>query len=150
MRYTTSWMENSECVTECAALEFGTTVTCTSHVGRWHQLLLSGNGNRWHPDGVNAWLRELGIFGQRSHEKRIPREVFRLSNRHIAILLRHLWATDGCIGNSEAHAVSMYYATNSPGLAADVAALLLRLGIVSRTDIVDQEPYLAGYRVHVA
>ena len=66
LRYTTSSMENSECVTECAALEFGATVTCTSHVGTWHQLFLSGNGNRWHPAGVNAWLRDIGIFGQRS------------------------------------------------------------------------------------
>ncbi len=150
MRYTTSSMENSECVTECAALEFGATVTCTSHIGSWHQLLISGNGNRWHPAGANLWLRQLGVFGQRSHEKRIPREAFRLSNRQIGLLLKHLWATDGCIGNHEHHAVSMYYATNSPGLAADVAALLLRLGIVSRTDVVDEAPYRDGYRVHVS
>jgi replicative DNA helicase len=150
LRYTTSSMENSECVTECAALEFGTTVTCTSHVGTWHQLLLSGNGNRWHPAGVNAWLRELGIFGQRSYQKRVPREVFRLSDRQLAVLLRHLWATDGSIGNSEHHAVSIYYATNSPGLAADVAALLLRLSIVTRTTTVKEEPYRDGYQVHVS
>ncbi|MDQ6859295.1 MAG: intein-containing replicative DNA helicase, partial [Chloroflexota bacterium] len=150
LRYTTSSMENSECVTECAALEFGTTVTCTSHVGTWHQLLISGNGNRWHPAGVNAWFRELGIFGQRSHQKRVPREVFRLSNRQIALLLRHLWATDGSIGSSEQHAVSIYYATNSPGLAADVAALLLRLAIVTRTTRVKEEPYRDGYQVHIS
>src|SRR2546422_3435694 len=29
------------------------------------------------PAGVNAWLRSLGIFGQRSGEKRIPVEAFR-------------------------------------------------------------------------
>jgi len=94
-------MENSECVTEAAALEFGATVTCTSHVGSWHQLLLSGNGNRWHPAGVNKWLRGLGIFGQRSHQKRVPREAFRLSNRQVALLLKHLWATDGSINVRE-------------------------------------------------
>ena len=69
-------MENSECVTEAATLEFGAKVTCTSHVGTWHQLFLSGNGDRWHPAGVNLWLRQLGIFGQRSHQKRIPGEAF--------------------------------------------------------------------------
>jgi replicative DNA helicase len=143
-------MENSECVTQCAALEFGTTVTCTSHVGTWHQLFLSGNGNRWHPAGVNLWLRELGVFGQRSHQKRVPREAFALSTRQIGLLLRHLWATDGSIGSHEPHAVSIYYATNSPGLAADVAALLLRIGIVTRTDVVDEDPYLDGYRVNVS
>jgi replicative DNA helicase len=150
LRYTTSSMENSECVTQCAALEFGTTVTCTSHVGTWHQLFLSGNGNRWHPAGVNQWLRQLGVFGQRSHQKRVPREAFALSTRQIGLLLRHLWATDGSIGSHEPHAVSIYYATNSPGLAADVAALLLRIGIVTRTDVVDEDPYLDGYRVNVS
>lgn len=150
LRYTTSSMENSECVTECAALEFRTTVTCTSHIGSWHQLLLSGNGNRWHPAGVNEWLRHLGIFGQRSYEKRVPREAFKLSTRQVALLLKHLWSTDGCISSTEKHAVSMYYATNSPGLARDVAALLLRIGIVSRTTRVTEEPYRDGYQVHVS
>ncbi len=153
LRYTTSSMENSECVTECAALEFGTTVTCTSHVGTWHQLLISGNGNRWHPAGVNAWLRELGIFGQRSHQKRIPREAFRLSNRQIALLLRHLWATDGSINvrdKDHRGGHKMYYSTNSVGLAQDVAALLLRIGIVSRTNKVPQGDYLPAYNIFVS
>lgn len=44
----------------------------------------------------------------------------------------------------------MYYATNSPGLARDVAALLLRIGIVSRTTRVTEEPYRDGYQVHVS
>ena len=153
LRYTTSSMENSECVTECAALEFGTTITCTSHVGSWHQLLLSGNGNRWHPAGVNAWVRELGIFGQRSHQKRVPREVFQLSNRQVALLLRHLWATDGSINvrdGASRGGHSVYYATNSSGLAHDVAALLLRIGVVARTIKLDQGEYLPVYQVHVS
>ena len=24
----------------------------------WHQLLISGNGDRWQPAGVNKWFRE--------------------------------------------------------------------------------------------
>src|SRR6266542_1012446 len=153
LRYTTSSMENSECVTEGAALEFGTKVTCTSHVGTWHQLFLSGNGNRWHPAGVNAWLRELGVFGQRSYQKRVPRDAFRLTNRQIALLLKHLWATDGSINvRDEGHrgGHKTYYSTNSVGLAADVGALLLRIGIVSRTINVPQGEYLPSYHVHVS
>ena len=52
----------------------------------------------------------------------------------IALLLRHLWATDGCIWTPPPgvrHAARVYYATTSPGLAGDVAALLLRLGITA-------------------
>jgi replicative DNA helicase len=95
MRYTTASADNSEMVTSAARDEFGAEVKGYAGRRTWHQLLISGNGNRWHPAGVNAWLRELGVFGQRSYQKRIPVVAFRLSNRQIALLLRHLWATDG-------------------------------------------------------
>jgi replicative DNA helicase len=105
----------------------------------WHQLLLSGNGNRWHPAGINLWLRELGIFGQRSSEKRVPERVFRLGNEQIKLFLRHLWATDGSISTRKAgtrgsHGV--HFSTCSRELARDVAALLLRIGIVGRIQTV--------------
>lgn len=123
------------------------------YVGRrtWHQLLISGNGNRWHPSGVNRWLRELGIFGQRSHQKRIPASAFQLANPQVALLLRHLWATDGCIwlGNGR-HAPSVHYSTNSPLLARDVATLLLRFDIVARTEVAQKAAYRPGYLVRVS
>ena len=136
-----------------AQTEFG--VLVTRHPGRrsLHQLVLSGNGNRWHPAGVNRWLRELGIFGQRSHEKRVPSEVFRLPNTQIALFLRHLWATDGTIsvrseGQRGGHAVM--YSTNSPGLAQDVLALLLRCGIVARVYTVQKGTYRPTHLVTVS
>jgi len=151
MRYTTSSIDNSAYVAHAAATAFGAQVTCIRGRGTWHQLLISGNGNRWHPAGANAWLRSLGIFGQRSHEKRIPEAAFRLANDQIALLLRHLWATDGSISPTERRGGQhVYYATNSPGLATDVAALLLRLGIVTRTTRVKEEGYRDGYQIHVS
>ncbi|MEX0755234.1 MAG: replicative DNA helicase [Actinomycetota bacterium] len=140
MRYTTASEENSRVVAD-GARSLGSRVTRYAGRGAWHQLLISGNGNRWYPKGVNAWLRELGIFGQRSHVKRVPGSAFRLSDRQIALLLRHLWATDGCIfvrppGTRDSHSVS--FATASAGLASDVGALLLRLGIVGRIARVRQ------------
>lgn len=107
--------------------------------GNRHQLLLSGNGSRWAPAGINLWLRELGIFGQRSAQKRVPAAVFTLGNEQIALFLRHLWATDGnvCVrkpGQRGGHGV--YFSTCSRGLADDVAALLLRLGMVARIQTV--------------
>ncbi|MCP9440869.1 MAG: replicative DNA helicase [Nitrospira sp.] len=152
IRYTTSSEENSAIVAEAAQKEFGAKVTRYAGRGSWHQLLISDNGNRWHPAGVNQWLRELGIFGQRSYEKRIPRSAFRLSNAHISLLLRHLWATDGTITPSAKgrgdHAV--FFSTNSPGLAQDVAALLLRLGIVARLQQVQQGTYRPVHIVRVS
>jgi replicative DNA helicase len=140
MRYTTASEENSAAVREAAERGFGCTVTRHAGRGSRHQLVISGNGTRWAPAGVNAWLRGLGIFGQRSHEKRIPAEAFRLPDRQIALLLRHLWATDGSIWDgtraSDGRSVRrVAYSTVSPGLASDVAALLLRLGIVARINV---------------
>jgi replicative DNA helicase len=134
MRYTTASEENSEAVRR-AAVSLGCTVTRHADRGNWHQLVISGNGDRWHPLGVNAWLRSLGIFGQRSHDKRIPAGVFAMSNERIGLLLRHLWATGGSIHlrrTGQRGAARVCFATSSEGLARDVAALLLRFGIVAR------------------
>jgi replicative DNA helicase len=153
LRYTTSSEENSALVTRAAQIEFGASVHRYAGRGSWHQLLISGNGNRWHPAGVNHWLRELGIFDQRSYEKRIPESVFRLNNRQIALLLQHLWATDGTLLTTKIrtrHKVAIHYSTNSPGLAADVAALLLRLGIVARITKSQKAGYRPGYLVSVS
>jgi replicative DNA helicase len=150
MRYATASEECSQAVTVAARSEFGLKVTRYKGRGRWHQLLLSGNGNRWRPAGANAWLRELGVFGQRSHEKRVPTEVFRFSNEQVALFLRHLWATDGTIhrrseksrGGSVAH-----FTSSSRGLADDVAALLLRLGFVARIRELDDGTHRPWYCV---
>jgi replicative DNA helicase len=136
MRYTTASEANSRAVSEAATREFGARVTRYKGRRTWHQLLISGNGTRWQPAGLGAWLKELGIFNQRSHEKRVPASAFLLPADQIALLLRHLWATDGCIwiGKADAakRATRVYYGTSSAGLAGDVAALLMRLGIVAR------------------
>jgi len=144
MRYTTASEECSDVVRRAAETEFGMTVNRHAGRGNWHQLVLSGNGNRWKPAGVNLWLRELGVYGQRSLQKRVPAAVFELSNEQVGLFLRHLWATDGTIsprkpGQRGSHGV--HFSTCSRGLADDVAALLLRLGIVARIQIVE-----SGYK----
>jgi replicative DNA helicase len=151
LRYTTASEDNSRIVSQCAA-HFG--VKVNRHVGRgaWHQLVFSGNGNRWHPAGINKWLRDLGVFGQRSHEKRIPNAIFRLKHDQVALFLRHLWATDGTIsirkpGQRGSHGVHL--STNSRGLAEDVAALLLRFGIVARIQAVNSAHYRTTYMVWI-
>ncbi len=134
LRYTTASEENSLAVATSARL-FGSDVNRHAGIGQWHQLVISGNGNRWQAAGVGRWLKELGIFNQRSHEKRLPPQVFQLGKSQIALLLKHLWATDGCIGMRKPGskgAPRVYFSTCSEWLANDVAALLLRLGILSR------------------
>lgn len=130
LRYTTADEENSRAVTE-AAQKFGSIVNRQKGRGNWHQLVISGNGNRWHPKGVGKWLKDLGIFGQRSHEKYLPLGVFQLSNKQLALFLRHLWATDGSVHVGK-EKPRIYFTTASELLIRDVAALLLRFGIIAR------------------
>ncbi len=140
LRYTTASEANSQLVTECA-LALGSTVTRQAGRGNWHQLVIAGNGNRWHAAGVGAWLKHLGIHNQRSHQKHLPSAVFQMSDAKIGLLLKHLWATDGCIHVRPAGARGaprVYFASCSEQLARDVSALLLRLGIVGRIQQVRQ------------
>jgi replicative DNA helicase len=152
LRYTTASEENSRAV-RAAAEAFGCTVSRHEGIGAWHQLVISGNGNRWAPAGVGKWLKELGIFNQRSHEKHLPPAVFTLADGQIALLLRHLWATDGTITRRNAkkgYPEHVNFSTCSRRLAGDVAALLLRLGIVARIRSVFSEKYRPLYYVDVS
>jgi len=153
LRYTTNSEENSRVVLDAAVNEFGAKVTRCNSEKSWHQLVIAGNGNRWHPAGVEKWLKELGIFNQRSYEKYVPEQIFCLTNKQIALFLKHLWATDGCIwvrGEHQRGSHSIYYATTSNKLARDVSMLLLRLGIVSRIRIVKQGKYRPNYHVCIS
>jgi replicative DNA helicase len=152
LRYTAGSQENSDAV-RGAAEAFGCRVTRHEGVGARHQLVISGNGDRWHPAGVGKWLKELGIFGQRSHEKHLPPAVFALADRQIALLLRHLWATDGAISrrNAEKGTPShVSFSTCSSRLATEVAALLLRLGIVARIRTIHVKKCRPLYYVDVS
>jgi replicative DNA helicase len=152
LRYTSGSASNLAVVRR-GAQALGSTVREHAVRGRLRQLSIGGNGSRWRPAGVGAWLKELGVFDQRSHEKRVPDAAFQLADDQVGRLLRHLWAADGCIGVRKAglrgsHTVS--YATNSRGLADDVGALLLRLGIVARIAEVRSDGGRPWYRVHVS
>jgi replicative DNA helicase len=87
------------------------------------------------------------LYGRRSHEKFVPDGVFALGDDQVALFLRHLWATDGCVGWWGQGRV--YYATTSRRLADGVQGLLLRLGIRSTLRQVSGSPNRPGYQLHV-
>lgn len=152
LRYTTASEANSKVVSD-AAMMFGVTVNRHESKGSWHQLVFSGNGNRWHPAGMNLWLKNLEIFNQRSYEKHVPRDVFKLTNKQIALFLQHLWATDGTIFTPKPKSKTsgkIAFSTNSRILAEDVASLLLRFEIVSRIRTVKQGAYRPMYSVDIS
>jgi replicative DNA helicase len=152
LRYATASEANSKLVTECA-LALGSTVKRYAGRGKRHQLLIAGNGNRRHAAGVGAWLKGLGIFNQRSHQKHLPSPVFQMSDAQIGLLLKHLWATDGCIHVRPAGqrgAPAVYFRSCSEQLVRDVAALLLRLGIVGRIYQVKQDSGRPLWSVYIS
>src|SRR5882757_6005970 len=152
LRYTTASEANSKMVTDCA-MALGSTVTRHAGRGNWHQLVIANNGNRWHAAGVGAWLKGLGIWNQRSHQKHLPSAVFQLSDAQIGLLLKHLWATDGCIHVRPAGtrgAPRVYFCSCSEQLVLDVSALLLRLGIVGRIYQVKQQSGRPLWSVYVS
>jgi replicative DNA helicase len=120
----------------------------------WAHLYLSAGANKWHPNPLTTWLRDLGVWGLRSHEKFIPQEIFRLPSAQIALFLKHLWATDGCVfvrtPGTKGPRGRIYYATNSLRLAKDVQHLLARLAIVARIQSVRKLGFKPGYHVTVS
>lgn len=145
IQYTTKEVELAEIVSGLACEVFGDDIRTRIHKepGRnWYQVFLSPTRHLTHGvrNPITVWLEQLGIFGLRSHEKRIPDLVFQQPNQAIACFLRHLWATDGCISGARpsSNYPSLYYATSSYELAFGVQSLLLRLGINARLSRVGQ------------
>jgi replicative DNA helicase len=81
---------------------------------------------------IAAWLDSLGLFGLRSHEKFIPKEIFSLPRLKLALFLRHLWATDGSVTVAKSGAVRVYYGTTSERLARELQTLLPRFDVRPR------------------
>ena len=133
-QYTTREPLLAETVVELATAIFGTEIRPRiNRERRWYQVYLSSARRLTHGrrNPIAAWLDGLGAFGLRSYEKRVPAKVFEQSPRLIAHFLKHLWSTDGCVYLARGPRATpiVYYATSSPGLAADVQSLLLRLGM---------------------
>jgi replicative DNA helicase len=137
IQYTTREKDLAETVAALATHVFGNDIIpriCRERA--WYQVYLSAAQHLTHgvTNPITSWLNSLDVFGLRSHEKRIPSRVFEQSQEGIAVFLRHLWATDGCIHMTKGkrHYASLYYASSSERLARDVQSLLLRLGINAR------------------
>jgi replicative DNA helicase len=135
IHYTTADADVAELVAGLATEVFGDAVQPRISPERsWIQVYLAAGHHLTHGvrNPVAAWLDAMGVFDLRSHEKRVPEQVFRQNDEAIACFLRHLWATDGCIWvapEDKRNATRVYYATSSLQLARDVQSLLLRLNI---------------------
>ncbi len=137
IQYTTKELDLAETVAALATQVFGAQINPRIKKERaWYQVYLASSQPLTHQirNPIAKWLDHLGIFGLRSHQKFVPASVFEQPKNAIAIFLRHLWSTDGCIqvvGRKSVRPV-VYYASSSERLAKDVQSLLLRLGINAR------------------
>jgi replicative DNA helicase len=136
IQYTSKDSDLAELVAHLASAVFGDAVQPRVVRERgWYQTYLSSARPLTHRvrNPVAKWLSDLGAFGLRSAEKRVPAAVFRQNADGIAQFLRHLWSTDGCLyaGVGRQYPV-VRYDTTSERLAHDVQSLLLRLGLNAR------------------
>jgi len=135
IQYTSNERKLAELVADLSLRVFGSSVRPrVRRERRWFQVYLAAKEHLTHGkrNPVAAWMDELGVFGLRSHEKRVPDAVFSQPTLGIATFLRHLWATDGCVWfGGPRQTANIYYATSSIRLAQDVQTLLLRLGITA-------------------
>jgi replicative DNA helicase len=137
IQYTTKDQTIADEVVNLAKQVFGDSLRPRiKHERSWIQVYLPPSRHLTHGvhNPIRLWLEDLGAFGLRSYEKRVPLRVFQQSAFGIACFLRHLWSTDGSVHLSQgiAHYANVYYASSSEGLARDVQSLLLRVGINAR------------------
>jgi replicative DNA helicase len=102
---------------------------------RWDEGMVARLGrslaHRECPTHATLPPRDHSVMAERTDAECIPRGAFRLVDEQVALLLRHAWgaAIDDRCATASAGAVDLIVAGR--GLATDMAALLLRLGIVA-------------------
>ena len=151
--YTNSEMELIKIVQKSAMKEFDIVPRIIKQEN-WFHIYLSSRERLTHGrrNPICKWLDEdMFIYGQRSREKIIPEPVFLQDNKKIALFLKHLWSTDGCIHlyKGKHKKVSLYYASGSRELAEGVLHLLLRFGIISTITFSKKNGYKDIYNVQI-
>jgi replicative DNA helicase len=149
VHYTSADEANLDAV-ESAAAHFGITPRRVAQESWWHVYLPSPfrlTHGRHNP--IQEWLARFGLAGRRSYEKFIPREVQGLPLDQVALFLRHLWATDGCVHLGRGRQARIYYASTSERLIRELQMLLLRFGILGRIKVIRKGEYRALYHLHL-
>ena len=98
--------------------------------------------------GDGSFVRGQRIL--RSHEKFIPAPIFSLPKQQVALFVRHLWATGGCVWwDATAGYARIYYASTSRRMIDDLARLLLRFNVMARIKEVSKGTYRPCYHLHL-
>ncbi|MEV0389921.1 replicative DNA helicase [Nonomuraea sp. NPDC050643] len=101
------------------------------------------------PNPIAQWPDDLGLFGLSGHERFVPQEVFSLPKKQLALFLRHLWASGGCVRWAENPGrPQVHYTSTSRRLIDDVARLLLRFNVMTRVETTRKGDHRPAYRLH--
>jgi replicative DNA helicase len=150
IRYATT-DEANVAVVSAAATHFGVTAVRDDYaVARCTTVRLPAPYHLTHGrrNPIASWLDSYGLFGLHSHEKFVPDPVFALPKRQLALFLRHLWATDGCVWwDEKVHQARIYYASTSRRLIDDVAQLLMRFNVMTRIKETRKGSYRPCYQL---
>jgi replicative DNA helicase len=141
IQYTTKDRDVAELVAGLATEVFGDSVRPRISPERsWFQVYLPSARRLRHGvrNPIAQWLDDMGVFGLRSWEKRVPEKVFAQPPQLIATFLRHLWATDGYLrADAKTGVAVIRYDSSSETLTRGVQSLLLRLGINARVKRIE-------------
>jgi len=148
IHYTNGNPDNLLAVEEAARKAFGLTARKIKQEN-WYHLYFSGNRQQKIANPIIKWFNSLGIYNQRSSEKIIPSFVFSLPLKHLAVFIKHLWATDGnfSFANDDC---AIYYASTSKDLILQLQHLLLRFGIISLIRRTKKTGYKDGFIVDIS
>ena len=126
VRYRTGAEANARVVTSLAERAFGASGRAREgdEPAPHEVLIVEGAHAGATAETVADWLHGFGI--KAGEPRRVPQEIFRLPNEQVAVFLRHLWAAGGRITRE-----AVMLGGVPRGFAEDVAALLLRLGVVA-------------------
>ncbi|MBU1177308.1 DNA polymerase III subunit gamma/tau [Patescibacteria group bacterium] len=81
-------------------------------------------------NSIAGFIKRLGILGQKSKDKDIPKEIFQLSKSSVSLFLRTLYSGDGGVDFVSTPTISYY--SSSKKLINQIQHLLIRFGIISR------------------
>lgn len=150
LHYTSADMKSIKEVKKTAEKEFSIKAKIVPQKS-WFHLYMSGKDKSDKKRNIILkWLDELGIFNQRSGEKIVPRDIFKLDNKKIALFIRHLWSTDGCIFRAGQSNYKIYYASKNRKLIKQLQHLLLRFGILGTIRVSRKKGYGEMYQLDIS
>jgi replicative DNA helicase len=80
----------------------------------------------------------------------VPVAVFALTKRRLALFLRQLWTTGGCVRwDARSEQARIAFTSSSRALVDDVARLLLRFNVLTAVEQVADSSLRRGYRLRV-